>query len=235
MGITFNVYCDESCHLYNDKQMKMFLGLIWCPADKVKEISERIFEIKARHKIGHNVEFKWTKVSKNKIQFYLDLVDYFFDDDDLHFRGLVINDKNILDHEKHIQTHDDWYYKMYFTLIKVILDPQSKYCIYLDIKDTRSADKIRHLHEVLSKSIYDFDKRIIERVQTIRSHESNILQLTDLLLGALSHLNRNITTSESKTAVIERIKERSKKSLKSPTLLRENKFNLFFWDGKNIH
>jgi len=233
MGTNINIYCDESCHLLGDKEKKMFMGAVWCPTDKSREISERIYALKEKHKVGHNVELKWTKVSDNKIDFYLDIVDYFFDDDDLHFRGLVVADKAALNHQAYSQTHDDWYYKMYFNLIKVILDPQNKYRIYLDIKDTNSSLKVAHLHQVLSNSLYDFDKRIVERVQTIRSHESALMQIADILLGALSHYNRGHKVSKAKSRVIEKIKQRSKKSLTSPTLLRESKFNLFFWDSKS--
>ena len=34
MSTTYNVYCDESCHLENDGQKAMVLGAIWCPLEK---------------------------------------------------------------------------------------------------------------------------------------------------------------------------------------------------------
>ncbi len=34
MSQTFNVYCDESCHLENDHQPTMILGAVWCPLEK---------------------------------------------------------------------------------------------------------------------------------------------------------------------------------------------------------
>lgn len=46
MGITFNIYCDESCHLQNDHQQVMVLGAIWCPLEKTREIAVRLREIK---------------------------------------------------------------------------------------------------------------------------------------------------------------------------------------------
>jgi hypothetical protein len=106
---TVNIYCDESCHLENDHQRVMVLGALWCPKDRAPQAAERLREIKARHGLANNFEVKWTKVSPAKAQFYLDLVDYFFDDDDLHFRALIVPDKNLLRHEKFGQTHDDWY------------------------------------------------------------------------------------------------------------------------------
>jgi hypothetical protein len=231
MSPTYNVYCDESCHLERDRQTVMVLGAVWCPLEKAREISVHIRAIKAQHGLPPRFEFKWGKVSPAKQDFYLELLDYFFDNADLHFRALVVQDKSKLQHELYEQTHDTWYYKMYFDMLKVILEPQSCYRIYVDIKDTRSAAKIAKLHDVLCSSIYDFEYQIIERVQMVRSHEVEILQLADLLIGAVSYVNRGLHMNAAKLAVVERMRERSGYSLTKTTLLRENKVNLFMWQA----
>lgn len=229
MSRTFNVYCDESCHLENDGQKAMVLGAVWCPLDKREEITKRLREIKQKHGLSANFEVKWTKVSQAKIAFYLDLVDYFFDDDDLHFRGLVIPDKFQLDHQAYGQSHDEWYYKMYFTMLKTIFDPQNHYRVYIDIKDTLGHEKVAKLHDVLCHNAYDFSKKVIDRVQRIHSHEAEQLQLADLLIGALSYLHRDLSDSPAKLNLIERIRERSGYRLTQNTLMRESKFNLMIW------
>ena len=94
MSQIYNVYCDESCHLENDHQKAMALGCVWCPLEKVPEVMKRIREIKKQYNLNEKCEIKWTKISPSKIDFYKHLVDYFFDDDDLHFRCLVIPDKS---------------------------------------------------------------------------------------------------------------------------------------------
>lgn len=229
MSQIYNIYCDESCHLENDHMSAMVLGAIWCPLDKTKEINLRVREIKKSHGIKPGFEIKWKKVSPAKKEFYKDLIDYFFIDDALHFRALIVPDKLKLRHEEFGQTHDDWYFKMYFEMLKVIFEPNSRYRIYLDIKDSRSASKIEKLHTVLCNSLYDFSYQIIERVQTVRSHEVEILQLTDLLIGAVSYINRGLSTSETKLELINLIRERSHYCLTKTTLFREEKFNLFRW------
>jgi len=225
----FNVYCDESCHLEHDHQPLMVLGAVWCPLEKAREISVHIRELKKSHGLSNTFEIKWTKVSQGQQAFYLDLLDYFFNNDDLHFRALVVQDKSRLQHELYEQTHDTWYYKMYFDMLKVILDPGACYRIYVDIKDTRSAAKISKLHDVLCNNIYDFERQIIERVQTVRSHEVELLQLADLLIGIISYVNRGLYGNSAKVALVERMRERSGYSLTKTTLLRENKVNLFMW------
>jgi len=121
----FNIYCDESCHLEHDASKVMVLGAAWCPAEKVREIAMRLREIKRKHGLGADFELKWTKVGPAKLPFYLDVLDYFFDDDDLHFRALVVPDKGKLDHEAHNQDHDTFYYKMFFDLLKVLFNPKA--------------------------------------------------------------------------------------------------------------
>ncbi|MEW6110288.1 MAG: DUF3800 domain-containing protein [Nitrospirota bacterium] len=234
MNQIFNVYCDESCHLENDRQSVMVLGAVWCPLEKTREISIRIREIKAKHKIKADFEIKWTKVSPAQKEFYLDLIDYFFDDDDLHYRALIVPDKTKLQHEKFGHDHDTWYYKMYFDMLKVILSPDACYRIYLDIKDTKSASKVAKLHEVLCNNMYDFQRQIIERVQTVHSREVSQLQLADLLTGAISYLNRGLSSSPVKLELIERMKKRSHYELTKTTLLLEKKVNLFRWHASEV-
>ena len=163
MSQVFNIYCDESCHLQNDRQQAMVLGAVWCLLERTREIAVRIREIKAKHGLPSEFEIKWSKVSPSKVEFYLDIVGYFFDDDDLHFRALIVPDKSKLRHQDFQQTHDEWYHKMYFDMLKIILDPNARYRIYIDIKDTRGGAKIAKLHEVLCNNIYDFPSSLSEK------------------------------------------------------------------------
>jgi len=228
----FNIYCDESCHLEHDASKVMVLGAAWCPAEKVREIAMRLREIKRKHGLGAAFELKWTKVGPAKLPFYLDVIDYFFDDDDLHFRALVVPDKGKLDHEAHNQDHDTFYYKMFFDLLKVLFHPKAQYNIYLDIKDTRSQEKVNELKRVLRNKHYDFQKSMIRRVQQVRSHEVEVLQLADLLIGAVCYANRGLTSSKAKLALIERVRKRSGYSLTRNTYLREEKVNVFVWEAR---
>jgi hypothetical protein len=231
-GELYNIYCDESCHLEHDRIPVMVVGAVWCKTAVVRQISGRIREIKHRHGVPPGVEIKWSKVSPSKRQLYLDLIDYFFNDDDLHFRGVLIPDKAALNHAAFDQTHDTWYYKMCFRMIEPIIDPTQRYRVYLDIKDTRSEQKRRKLEEVLRNARYDPRGHVIERVQQIRSHESALMQLADLLIGAIAYHNRKLETNGAKLEVIRRIQQRSSRSLDVTTWLREPKLNLLRWQAR---
>lgn len=232
MNQTFHIYCDETCHLENDGVPVMVLGAVWCSREKRREMAARLREIKQKHGLSAEFEVKWVKVSPAKTAFYTEWLDYFFDDDDLHFRAVVIPDKIRLRHADFGQSHDGWYYKMYFTLLEVLLTPDDRYRIFIDRKDTRSGTKVAELHDVLCNNAYDFDRQIIEQLQPVVSHEVEILQLCDLLTGAVGYANRGLVSSAAKLALVERIKSRSGYNLTHTTLLRERKFNLLRWNAQ---
>jgi hypothetical protein len=229
MSEIINIYCDESCHLENDGQKSMVLGAICCPKDKAREVAVRLRELKQEWGMSRHLEVKWTSVAPAKLEFYRHWLDYFFDDDDLTFRALVIPSKADLDHGRYAQSHDDWYWKMYFDMLKAILSEDHRYRIFLDIKDTLGGKRVAKLHEVLSNNLYDFDREIVSSVQLAHSHEIEQMQLADLLIGALSYKTRGLTTSPAKLALVHRFIERSRLSLELSTLLSAKKVNLLFW------
>lgn len=234
-----NIYCDESCHLQNDKQKVMVWGGVICPQNKAKEVFRRIREIKNKHNLknkydkNYRFEMKWTKISSSKLDFYLDIIDYFFDNSDLSFRGLLVPNKDILNFKNDAE-FDEFYYKMYYTMLKTVFKPDNKYNIYLDVKDTRGSQKIYKLEQCLENTLsqqYSFRGKIINRIQEVKSHQVELVQLSDLLIGAISYVNRQKEGSNAKKKIIARINERGYVLSKS-TLLREEKFNLFRWHGE---
>jgi len=224
-----NVYCDESCHLANDQQKAMVLGALWCHRARVAEHHRAIAALKAKHKLSPFFEVKWTKIAPGKVEFYRELVEYFFTQPAMGFRAWVIPDKSILRHDVHDQTHDDWYYKMYFYLLRNLIWTDHKYNVYIDLKDTRSRKKIEQLHKVLSNANYDFSREVVQNIQHVHSHDVGLLQLADVLIGAVSYNARGLTGSAGKEGIVELIRAKTGLSLQRNTLPSDKKFNLCIW------
>ncbi len=223
MDKTFNIYCDESCHIENDHKKYMFLGSINCAYPQVRRHTERIKELKDKHKF--NAEIKWSHVSMSKLQFYLDLVDYFFDTD-LKFRAIGI-DKSQIRCDDFNSDFDDFYYKMYYQLLNYKVDTTNHYNVYLDIKDTLSAIKVRRLKDILNVKF-----GVFRNVQNIRSEESILMQLADFLMGAISY-NANFEQKQNsaKVLILDKISKHANLSNLTKTNYSE-KLNLFFIDLK---
>lgn len=225
-----NIYCDESCHLEHDGQKVMVIGGIRCLYNNRRKIRQDILEIKEKHGISPWSEIKWNKVSNCNVDYFKDLIDYFFNSDELEFRCVVV-DKTKLKHEEFGQTHDEFYYKMYFHCLSGLVSPHHENYLYLDKKDTKGSSRINNLKFFLCRKTHDFDEKRIRHIQCVTSSELPILQLTDLLIGAIGYHNRIIDNpGKAKKEIVDYIRRKSGYSLEKTTFLSERKFNLFFID-----
>ena len=127
-------------------------------------------------------------------------------------------DKNQLKHQQFQQTHDDFYYKMYYQLIQKKLSPEYNYNIYLDING---------LKDYLNNNFVS-----IRNLQNIRSYESELMQLTDIITGALSYYLRKENKVIAKNKIVDRIAQHAGQALNQSSPRSEQKFNLFFIDLK---
>lgn len=224
-----NLYCDESCHLENDNLGVMVIGGIATPQYSRFDIYKDIRKIKEKHGLKKEFEIKWTKISNSKLDFYEELIEYFFDNELLEFRGVILPDKNKLDHERFNQTHDEFYYKMYFYTIRPFMNGYDDINVYMDIKDTNGGAKIKKLNEIITNDSYTKTSNL-NKIQLIRSDENEILQLTDLLIGSLSYANRYPKTTKPKQKIVDLIRRKSGNDLKSKTPISQTKFNLLVLD-----
>lgn len=233
----FDIYCDESCHLENDESDIMVLGAITCPDEYKKKIYSDIRDIKRKYGLSSWFEIKWTKVSVQKQEFYFDLIEYFFEQKCLSFRGIVALNKNELDHRRYNNgDYNEWYYKMYFRLLDPLIGDTDEYRIFIDIKDTKGGPKVKKLHDVLCNNRYDFKHEVIKDIKQVNSNESEILQLTDLFIGALSYYNRGkyleSGASCGKVSLLNKLIEDHKIDLSKKTSRYEHKFNVFIWEPR---
>jgi len=234
--LKYNIYCDESCHLQHDGNDIMVIGGVFCSKSKAKKINKDIRKIKVKYNIGPFVEVKWHKISMNKLDFYKELIEYFFSNDDLHFRCVVAPEKKSLNLEKYSLTYNEWYYRIYYLLLKEIVGIDGEYYIYMDIKDTKGGAKVNKLKEVLNKMLYSFYSEVVKNIQLVRSDEIDIMQITDILIGAVSYINRDISISDNgKKEIIDLIMKKTGQSLKYTTTPKifHNKFDIFRWQPRH--
>ncbi len=226
-----NIYCDESCHLENDHQPIMVLGALWCPANDVRGLSLQVRDIKRKHGLADGFEIKWGKVSPSKADFYADLIDLVFGNAAIAFRGLVVPNKAALRHDDFGQTHDHWYYKMYYLLLRPVLKSGNGFRAFLDIKDTQGGPKAAELESYLRAHLHDETHEHLLGIQLVHSREVVPLQLTDLLIGALSYVHRDLKGNAGKERIVAAIREKSGLTLRWATAPGRKKFDVFVWEA----
>lgn len=222
MSKTFNIYCDESTHLQYDGKPFMLISYVSCAYPQIKQHKEHIKLLKQKHKFKG--EIKWSNVSKGQYPFYADVIDYFFATD-LKFRAVVV-DKSQIDESREGFKYDDFYFRMYWQLISHKLTTEYTYNLYIDIKDTCSQHKLIKLGEILNTN------NNIRNIQFIKSYESFLMQMADLIMGAINYHIRGLNQVIAKNRLIEKIQSHSSISLNESTPKSAEKFNLFYIDLK---
>lgn len=231
-----NIYSDEANHLKDPRQGDfMVIGSVWCDKDRVMQISDAIRKVKEYHGLARSSEVKWTKISAGNREFYEDLVRLFFKTDDLNFRAVIVP-KHKLDHEAHQQTDDEFYYKTQFLMIANIVANHSpnKFRVYIDYKDNWSHYRSKKLEGYLAKKS-DFIGCEF-KAQPVRSDESELIQLADILIGATSYRSNHYDGAEPdkpKRKIVELIEDLAMQRLNQSSPKTSEKVNTFIlWEPK---
>jgi hypothetical protein len=210
----------------------MVSGCVWCPLASKDNIVSEIRSLKDRY--DTHGEIKWKSVSRSRLGFYLKIVEFFFNRPDLRFRCLVI-DKEKLHHERfNLGDHDVFFYKVYYLLLKKIIDPTNQYFVYFDYKDTNNQRRINALYKVVQNTFKDQEGKILKRCQSLHSKDSLLIQLADLLIGAVGYHYNDFNTSDTKNSICDRMSGYvARPNLKFSSPYAEQKFDIFRMELKS--
>lgn len=224
--MNFEIYCDESRQdLFHTKppgEHYVLIGGIWIKKDKRSEYKEAIKALRRKHNLRG--EFKWKRVSPSRMDFYRELVDFFFDEsaDDMRFRVLVLRAEE-MDAARFSQSDNElMFYKFYYQLLHHWILDCNDYTIFLDSKTNRRRDRLKTLRQCLQNS--NLTSKV--SIQALPSRQVDLLQLTDVLIGAVGYRFHGETKSSAKTEIITSIEKRVGRQI-SPTTKAEEKFNVF--------
>ena len=203
----------------------MVIGALFIERPLVPEIRKKIKEIRNKHSV--NGELKWVKTSTQVLPFYEELFGYLFsiDGEKVTFRCIVVNKSQVNYEKYHQQDKELAFYKFYYQLLKRRLK-DDKYYIFLDFRPSKNKNSVRRLGEFLGMF-----SRGIEHIQAYQSNENTLIQVADVLSGAVSFSHNTPAGSESKQKLVKIIaKSIGKKDLNFKSPFWEDKFNIFCID-----
>lgn len=237
MKKVYNIYCDESCHLENDGMSVMCLGYTKIEKVCYPIIKEKIKAIKLEYKT--TTEIKWNTLSYSRLNLYKALIDFVFQNE-IEFRCILIKNKQKLDHNEFNQgDSNNFYYKsVYLLLNNIYANPtDNQYRVVLDIKDTRGKDRLNKIKEVFANKYKGKSPFIY--FQHIHSHDNELIQLTDLFIGAITYKTRGEDkkpgASKVKLEIIKYLEEKSGYKIDEGTEPWETKFNIFDFQLKSTN
>lgn len=228
--LKYDLYCDESrqdllvkkSSIHTNNRFACIGGI------KIKTSSRETIKLnikKLKEEYSVYGELKWGNVSENKLEMYLQLIEMFFNFDDIYFRTVVIDAQDVDNDTFNESDHELGYYKFYYQLIKHWIDPKDKHYIFTDYKTNKDKFRLQELKRILNNST---NSACIDIIQSIDSKESLLLQLQNVLMGAVGYKFNygNDAKSFAKMEVVKRIETHLRHEI-LPTSKTNMKFNVF--------
>ncbi len=191
MGNLYHIYCDESRQSHD---RFMVLGGLLIEAQDVPKFHATMQQFREETRMF--AELKWSKVSQQKLAEYRRFLEYFFallNTDQLHHHCLIL-DNHQINHRKFNKGDKELgFYKFYYQLL--LHSFGHKYCrlkegdrflVHLDQRQTHY--KLGTLKTVLNHGMrkrYQIPTNPFRSVEPKDSKKDDLIQLTDLILGAI--------------------------------------------------
>lgn len=194
--MAYIIYCDES----SDKGPKYcdFFGGCMINSENEYELITSLEKKKAELNLQH--EIKWTRVTENYLDKYIEMIDLFFDyvEAGLIKVRIMFRDKDDNPSDSSKNSVDDKYFKLYYQFLKHAFGLKTipndctptNIIIFLDVlpdKHGKSAEFKEYLNQMpLSSDFASSNIQIRSRdIIEIDSKEHVLLQCTDIVLGAM--------------------------------------------------
>jgi hypothetical protein len=201
----------------------MLIGGLWLPSEERADMKAAIHALRDKHKVGG--EFKWQKVSPSRLEFYQELCDWFVSmGDHLRFRCIAVDHKQVDLMRFHENDQELGFYKFYYQMLHHWIFDFNEYAVFCDFKSNRYRDRLADLARCLRSA--NLSSEIIN-VQAVRSSESVLMQMSDVLTGiAAAKLNNNLRTGSAKQELVTHLEQALGRKILA-TSSNEKKFNVF--------
>lgn len=237
-GTVWHVYCDES---RQTQDRFMVFGGIVIPVANVEPLNQAMSLWREAHKM--HAELKWKKVSNQKFAEYKALVDLFFSlagSGSLAFKSVVFDTSQIDYKQYHKGDRELGFYKFFYQFLLHNFGPyatsdEDRMLVFFDERHTKY--KLSTLYTVLNRGIrkkYGRKADVVRSLQVLRSHDCEIMQVADVLMGAVGYQNNDchlrLGAKRAKIELAEYIAQKANLlSLKQNTPYRMRHFGIWLF------
>jgi hypothetical protein len=157
-------------------------GAIHCSRARANIFDKQIQDFRAR--TGLSGELKWSKVSRAWLTAYTEFVDIFLDD---QYATFILSEISKGEHWRNLASSaDSRFLHAYFHFLEQAMWASARYAIFLDETSSKRY-KFNSFHYALNlPDIRYHRQKKVHTFTTVSSHESNLIQMVDVLLGALA-------------------------------------------------
>ena len=228
---TISFFCDESCYQIDDGKSHMAIASVWCRKDRKREITKTIKNIKLKYRISAKTELKWGKVSPATLDMYKEVFDEIKKEKYLRIRVVITKKEKIKSDAK-----SRWYETMYYKLVEYPISQISSdhsidfVEVYSDVMNTHSVEQMEKISTYLKRHFRGKTKFVSK---VCESKDVTLIQIADLLAGAATYCNRELSTSKAKLELLNHIQNIFNINFKTTTKTkygRISNYNVFVYD-----
>ena len=201
-----HVYADES---RQNAHRFMLLGALFVPRGGAENaLLADIAAFRVRRRAW--AEMKWGKVSRAMLPVYQDFVDLFFAHPAAHFRCLVVDSHQVDLRQYHNNDPETAFYNFYGLMLSRNMQRDNRYLVLTDERSNRERNRLSDLRDNINRYWQEqgASENIAVNVEPLNSKESDLLQIVDVLLGAVGYAIEEFTTSEARLELTRHIAAR---------------------------
>lgn len=228
----YNIYCDESgirCCRY------MLIGGLWVRREAEIALREALSVV--RENYGLKAEMKWIKVSDKMLRSYRAFIDIILLSPDVAFKCIVL-DTHIIDYKNyHNGDRDLGFYKFYYQLVSRNLDLENVYWLYTDERTSRQNEPLSTLKSTVNYWCHQKGAQhdSLRAVEARDSKADDLMQVADVLLGAVGAAWNGTATNAAKIALMSYIaKAYQRSTLATATPISCRRLNIWKWRPYSI-
>ena len=201
-----HVYADESRQ--NAHRFMLFSALFVPRGAAENALLADIAAFRVRQ--SARAEMKWGKISRAMLPVYRDFIDLFFAHPAAQFRCLVVDAHQVDLRQYHDDDPETAFYNFYCLMLSRNMQIENRYLVLTDERSNRECNRLADLRDNINR--YWQEKGAVNNVavnvEPLNSKESDLLQIVDVLLGAVGYAIEEFTTSEARLELTRHIAAR---------------------------
>ncbi len=192
----------NALHIYSDERYvddMLVLGALRCSPRRAAILNTKLGQIRCLCDL--TAEMKWEKISQTYLPMYKAWARSFFDDGFGRFFVMRIPKSSAFWQKWHSENRDEEIFRAYYAFLLKVVPPNTPAWVFSDWLTVKSPSRWKTIQYLVNqRRHHDWGNpaRNIRELEPVDSKSCDLIQLTDVLLGAVDSFDRQIRSPARK-------------------------------------